>query len=159
MVSPLRVMPFSSFSSRLHLCFFLGYHFDECFLAFFSRLGIYVELLSFTVSESWVEKENCKYRHQFRKSVQGFHAKEVCPTFWDRPPSKLRFFRRAFSLSTAMQILKFDIDHVYLIPSEMFCFSATQALWLHYLRWLQAESSEHHKDEAEPRRQAREAVR
>ena len=38
------------------------------------------------------------------------------------------------------------------------CFSATQALWLHYLRWLQAESSERHKDEAEPRRQAREAV-
>ena len=33
------------------------------------------------------KKKNCKYRFQFRKSVQTFHAKEVCPTFWDRPPS------------------------------------------------------------------------
>ena len=34
-------------------------------------------------------KKNCKYRRQFCKSVEPFHAKEVCPTFWDRPPSKL----------------------------------------------------------------------
>ena len=48
---------------------------------------------------------------------------------------------------------------VCLMPSEMFCSSAIQALWLHYLRWLQAESSERHKDEVMQKRQAREAVR
>jgi hypothetical protein len=37
------------------------------------------------------EKENCKYHHQFIKSVQPFHAKEVCPTFRDRPLLKLLF--------------------------------------------------------------------
>ena len=37
------------------------------------------------------KKKNCKYRRQFCKSVQPFHAKEVCPTFWDRPPSELLF--------------------------------------------------------------------
>ena len=37
------------------------------------------------------KKKNCKYRRQFHKSVQTIYAKEVCPTFWDRPPSKLLF--------------------------------------------------------------------
>ena len=42
------------------------------------------------------KKKNCKYRYQFCKSVQPFHAKEVCPTFWDRPPSKLHFLAGRF---------------------------------------------------------------
>ena len=41
-------------------------------------------LLRYTVKRQ--KKKNCKYLRQFCKSVQGFHAKEVCPTFWDRPP-------------------------------------------------------------------------
>ena len=32
------------------------------------------------------KKKNCKYRLHFRKYVQVFHDKVVCPTFWDRPP-------------------------------------------------------------------------
>ena len=54
------------------------------------------------------KKKNCNYRRQFRKSVQPFHAKEVCPTFWDRPPSVAAFSFSAFSLTTAMQTLRFD---------------------------------------------------
>ena len=37
------------------------------------------------------KKKNCKYRRQFRKSVQALYAKVVCPTFWDRPPSEAVF--------------------------------------------------------------------
>ena len=40
--------------------------------------------------------------------MQASHAKVVCPTFWDRPPSVAAFSRRAFSLTTAMQSLRFD---------------------------------------------------
>ena len=46
-------------------------------------------LLRYTAQRQ--KKKNCNYRRQFRKSVQPFHAKEVCPTFWDRPPSELLF--------------------------------------------------------------------
>jgi len=40
------------------------------------------------------KKKNCKYRYQFCKSVQPFHTKEVCPTFWDRPLSDVAFLRK-----------------------------------------------------------------
>ena len=42
------------------------------------------------------KKNICKFRLHFHKSVQTFHAKVVCPTFRDRPPSLFRFlhFRR-----------------------------------------------------------------
>jgi hypothetical protein len=46
------------------------------------------------------KKKNCKFWLHFCKSVQTFHAKEVCPTFWDRPPSEAAisscFRRRRF---------------------------------------------------------------
>ena len=34
------------------------------------------------------KKNICKFRLRFCKSVQTFHAKVVCPTFGDRPPSE-----------------------------------------------------------------------
>ena len=51
------------------------------------------------------KKKNCKYRLCFCKSVQAFHAKEVCPTFGDRPPSEAEISPSAFSLPSAMHIL------------------------------------------------------
>ena len=56
-------------------------------------------------------KDICKFWIHFCKSVQTFHAKVVCPTFWDRPPSLFDFSAfspRAFSLTTAMQLLRAD---------------------------------------------------
>ena len=41
-------------------------------------------LLRYTAQRQ--KRRNCKYRSKFCKSVQAFHAKVVCPTFWDRPP-------------------------------------------------------------------------
>ena len=51
-------------------------------------------LLRYTAQRQ--KKKNCKYHSKFRKSVQAFHVKVVCPTFWDRPPSEAAissFFR------------------------------------------------------------------
>ena len=59
------------------------------------------------------KKKNCKYRRQICKSVQTFYAKVVCPTFWDDHLLKLLFSPRAFSLTTAMQILMFEKDLPY----------------------------------------------
>ena len=42
------------------------------------------------------KKKNCKYHRLFCKSVQTFHAKEVCPIFWDRPPSEAAFLAERF---------------------------------------------------------------
>ena len=58
------------------------------------------------------KKKNCKYLRKIRKSVQTFYAKEVCPTFCDRPLLKALFFEFSsspFSLTTAMQIFRFDM--------------------------------------------------
>ena len=38
----------------------------------------------------------CKFCPHFCKSVQTFHAKEVCSTFRNRPPSKLHFLTGRF---------------------------------------------------------------
>ena len=38
----------------------------------------------------------CKFRLRFCKSVQTFHAKVVCPTFWDRPPLEVAFLAERF---------------------------------------------------------------
>ena len=54
------------------------------------------------------KKKNCKFWLHFCKSVQTFHAKVVCPTFSDRPPSEVAFSPRAFSLTSAMQYLLFE---------------------------------------------------
>jgi len=42
------------------------------------------------------KKKNCKYRRHFSKSVQTIHAKVVCPTFWDKPPSEAAFLVGSF---------------------------------------------------------------
>ena len=42
------------------------------------------------------KKKNCKYRSHFCKSMQVFHDKVVCPTFWDRPPSEAAFLAERF---------------------------------------------------------------
>ena len=63
-------------------------------------------LLRYTAQRQ--KRRNCKYRLHFRKSVQGFAFGEVCPTFWDRPPSEAAISPWVFSLTTAMQILRFE---------------------------------------------------
>ena len=42
------------------------------------------------------KKNICKFRLHFCKSVQTFHAKVVCPTFWDRPPLEVAFLAERF---------------------------------------------------------------
>ncbi len=42
------------------------------------------------------KKRNCNFRRFFSKSVQVFHDKVVCPTFWDRPPSEAAFLAEPF---------------------------------------------------------------
>ena len=44
----------------------------------------------------WRKKNICKFRLHFRKSVQTFHAKVVCPAFLDRPPSEAAFLAEPF---------------------------------------------------------------
>jgi len=38
----------------------------------------------------------CKFQLRFCKSVQTFHAKVVCPTFWDRPPLEVAILAERF---------------------------------------------------------------
>ena len=66
------------------------------------------------------KKNICKFRLRFFKSVQTFHAKVVCPTFRDRPLSKVAIqisasSPRTFSLTTAMQILSFELFLCYFL--------------------------------------------
>ena len=79
------------------------------------------------------KKNICKFRLNFRKSVQTFHAKVVCPTFWDRPLREAAFSLSAFSLTTAMQLLRFVMSN--LLPR----FRAEQNEYGEYFK-----SAEHH---------------